>query len=301
MSVEETLYGLAGHAPLEGTDLPWGSGNYIDTLQAAFDEYFLVLFQLNIPELEFATSSKSALSAYDTMSAAIAAKANAVYSALSSGKPFVAANEAVTLSSVVLRQWLVSVNAVTWASFQAHESGAWAWAVENGKVSASEMKASAENVYRLWKIIGKLDKMGALQALKKPQFKGAAGLGDPLSGGAIIAIALASVAVIAIIAFALVTLKVESNRIHQIEQTCQDENGRMLASPPPHCATYFGNIAKDPNGHLATFLAPVTEALTAAVKSIAWVAGAGVLLYVGAVYVLPSVMGTFSARKRLTA
>lgn len=301
MTADEILQKLAGYAPLEGTDLPW-TPNYVDTMQTAFDEYFLVLFELDIPELGFETSTKEARTAYETLKAGLISKASAVYDAIVAGKPFVAASEAVTIPVGTLRQFLVSLNAVTWASFQQHESGAWSWAVQQGIASTEEMRSSAALVYRMWKLVGKLHAMGALNALKKPQFKGTSGLGgEPLSTAAIIAIAIASVAVIAILAWFVLTLKVESNRVALMEETCLDENGKLIPNAPPHCGIYFNNIAQNPNAHLATFLAPVTEALTAAVKSIAWVAGAGVLLYVGAVYVLPAVVGTFSGGRKYRA
>ncbi len=299
MTADEILQKLAGYAPLEGTELPW-TPNYVDTMQTAFDEYFLVLFELDIPELGFETSTKEARTAYETLKAGLISKASAVYNAIVAGKPFVAASEAVTIPVGTLRQFLVSLNAVTWASFQQHESGAWSWAVQQGMASTEEMRSSASLVYRMWKLVGKLHAMGALNALKKPQFKGTSGLGE-LTTGAIIAIALASVAAIAILAWFVLTLKVESNRVDAMEKTCLDDDGRLLANPPPHCGVYFNNIAQNPNAHLATFLAPVTEALTAAVRSIAWVAGAGVLLYVGAVYVLPAVVGTFSGGRKYRA
>jgi hypothetical protein len=300
VTVEETLYGLAAYAPLEGTDLPWASDpmvsdDYIDVLQGEFDRYFQVLFELDLPELSFETSTARARGAYDELAGLLAAKAAAVYAAVAAFRPMVAVQEAVTVPVTTLRTTLVLLNAVTWANFQAHEAGAWRWAVANRVASIGELRSSAESTYRLWALVRKLHAMGALNALKKPQFKGNAGLGE-LATGAIIAIAIASVAAIAILAWILVTLKVESNRVSSIEQTCQDEHGRLLANAPPHCAQYFGNIAANPNGHLATMFAPVTEALTAAVKTLATVAGVGVLLYVGAVYVLPAVVGTFRRR-----
>jgi len=301
VTADEALQGLASFAPLEGTALPWPapptSDAYIDTLQSGFDQYFQVIFQLDIPELQFGdTTTRQARTAYDVMVAAITAKTSAVYAAVAAGKPFVAAHEAVTLPTSTLRTFLVLLNAVTWANFQAHEAGGWRWAVNNGRVSLAELQNSAESIYRLWRLVGKLSSMGALNALKKPQFK-MSGLGDPLSGGALVAIALVAVATIAILAFCLMTLKVEANRDKMIRDTCLDADGRLLAAPPPHCAKYFDNLAKDPNGHLAAMFGPLTEGLNTAIKSIATVAGIGVLLYVGAIYVLPAVVGTFSRRR----
>jgi hypothetical protein len=303
MTAEEALEGLASLAPLEGTALPWPapptSDAYVDTLQAGFDQYFQVIFKLDIPELQFGeTTVSQARTAYDVMVAALTSKVTAVYSAVAAGKPFVAMHEAVNVPASTLRTFLVLLNAVTWANFQAHEAGAWRWAVNNGKVTLPELQASAESVYRLWALVGKLEKLGALNALKKPQFKG---LGEAFSTTAMVVIAITAVAVIAIIAFCLMTLKVESNRDKMIRDTCLDKDGRYLANPPPHCPKYFDNLAKDPNGHLTAMFGPLTDTLNTAIKSIATVAGIGVLLYVGAVFVLPAVVGTFASRRRAPA
>lgn len=304
MSIASTLNALASYAPLEGTALPWPSDpmvsdGYVDVLQSAFDAYFKeVVFELDIPELAFETNAALALSAYEELEALVADRADAVFQAIAAGKPHVAMQEAVMVPVPTLRTVLVVINAVAWASFQAHESGAWRWAVANRVASAPELKDSAETVYRLWALVRKLKALGALDALKKPQFKGTQGLGIAWPVAAVIAIA--AVAAIAIIAWLVITLKVESNRVGAIEKTCLDSNGRLLKDAPPHCAKYFNAIAQDPNGHLSTLFAPVTEALAAALKTLATIAGIGALVYVGVVYAVPAVTKAWGRRAEAT-
>lgn len=295
MSIEDTLSAMAAFAAPD--PFPWQVPAkplaYLDVLEGRFNVYFQAIWRLDIPELSFdSMTTRDARKAHGEVGRAIAACSGAFYEAVSKGNALVALDEAAHLPAGLVRSLLVTVNAVAWASYQAHDSGAWEWAVANGKASASDMQDSAETIYRLWGGVAKLYDLGVLNALKKPQFKGTSGLGaDPVSTsiGTYIVIAIAVTAALAIIAWLILALVVESNRVALIEKTCLDpKTGQVLKDPPPHCPKYFDNIAKDPNAHLATFLAPFTEALSSAVRTAVVIAGIGVLGYVAVAYVLPA-------------
>jgi hypothetical protein len=301
MTIDDTLAAIAAYAKL--AKFPWAeleaqgkgllqSDAYIGVLEERFNQYFQVIWRLDIPELRFGgVSADQARGAVEDLKAAIAARSGKIFDAIASGNPLLAIGDAVSIPADVLRMAIVINNAVTWADFSGHDSGAWAWAVVHGRASLEEAKASAQDCYRLWTVIIDLDKAGVLEPLKRPEFKKpTAGLGAaPIAAGALVAIVVAVVLVVAIIAWLVVTLTVEAHRVQMIEQTCFDEHGKLLSPAPDHCKKYLDNIAQDPNAHLTAMFKPLTDALSSAVKGFFGVVGVGVLLYIGAVYVLPAV------------
>lgn len=299
-AVDDVLKGIAAYAILP--KFPWASlesqgkgllqsDAYVDILDAKFAEYFQVIWRLDIPELQFGgVSADQARGAYEDLADAIAGRASAIYDAISKGNPLLAADQAVEVPADIMRRMLVLTNAVAYADFTAHDTGAYRWAVENGRVTLSDAKDSVESIYRLWDGVVQLEKAGVLNTLKKPEFKATSGLGA-LPALAWVAIVLVAIAAIAIVAWSLVTLKVESNRLAIMEKTCFDEKtGKLLEPPPPHCGKWLDKLAEDPNSHLRTFIQPLTDAMTAAIHSFAVIAGIGVLFWIGTRYVLPAIL-----------
>lgn len=279
------------------------SDAYLAVLEAKFNQYFQVVWRLDIPELQLGgLSSSEARAAYEDLSNRLASRAGVFIDAISRGSPTVALDEALKVPSDLLAAVLVALSAVAYSDYQGHDSGAWRWMVTHGRTSVEEAKSSAEDIYRLWDAVIQLDNAGLLESLKKPEFKKpTSGLGAvQIPIGIAIVIAVAVVVVIAILSWVIVTLKVESNRVEMIEKSCFDpDTGKPLSPAPPHCAKYWNNIAEDPNAHLNTFLAPLnkfSEQMGEAVKKLFTIAGWGVLLYVGGVYVLPAVLETFGKR-----
>lgn len=276
--------------------------DYQAVMQAGFDKFFQVVYSLDIPELDFGiVRSEDALGAWEDLRDAIAARAGEIVDALAKGQGSLALEQAVLLPVEAVKRLIVLASAVAWTSYSGHESGAWRWAFEHGQVKESDVRDSAAAAYAIWGAVVDLDQAGVLEGLKKPAFKKqpTSGLGNPIVAviiaGAVVgaAIALAMVASLAVVAWLLVTLRVEAHRQKLIEETCLDANGKLLDPAPPHCAEYFKNLAKDPNGHLTAMLDPfakIGEGLSEGLKTFMMYAGIGVLLWVGAKWVLPAVL-----------
>jgi hypothetical protein len=306
---DEILSVIGAYAPV--AQFPWGeleaqgkgyasSDAYIDVMQAKFDEYFKTIWKLDIPELQFGgVSDTMAQAAYDFLADSIKARAGVIYEALQTGQLLLAAKDAIEVPAEALKIFLVLLNSSAWAGFSSHEAGGWRYAISAGLATEAEAKDSIQNIYRLWDAVIRIEGTGALDPLKRAQFKGQAGLGDfGLSAGVVVVLAIATVLIVCIIAYALVTIFVELNRTKMVEKSCFDAaTGKLVVPLPAHCKKYYDNLANDPNSHLAIFLKPLTDAADKLVNGILWIAGGAAVLYVAGVYVFPSVLASVSSHR----
>lgn len=262
------------------------SDAYVNLLDARFDEYYKVLWSLDLPELRFESrlDSRDAIDAYDFVEQAAIVAAPPTIDAIRVGLGVVGLDEALRVRVDAVRRFLVLLNSIAYASFVAHENGVARGMVREGTLGLDEAKQDASDTYALMGAVIQLDALGVLGALKRP------GLGAA-PAGVLAAIVVGVAVAIAAIAWMVVTLVEGSRRVEWMMRSCFDEEGRPLAERPSFCDEYGKNIAEDPNAHLAPMLALSKAASTAVTTVGAGVATAlvvGVVAWVGARWVLPA-------------
>jgi hypothetical protein len=288
-------------ARYDALGLPWGeleaagkglleSDAYIDVMRDRFDQYFQVMFTLDIPELEYhqELAVAQAKEAYHVVRDAAVLVAPAALEAIALALPSLSMREAMQVRLDAFRRLIVLSNAVAAASLAAHETGVAKWLVETGQMTLEEAMDDASDAYALWGAVMELERLGLLNAMKKPAFRGQSGLGAISAGAVVVVIAI--VVAIALIAWVVVTVVEGGRRAAFMDKSCFDEGGRLLENRPPFCDKYGDEIAKNPNAHLAVMLEPITAGVSTVAKGLAAAAVLGVILYVGGVYVLPGVV-----------
>lgn len=141
-----------------------------------------------------------------------------------------------------------------------------------------EIVQSAENLTQMFNGLAMLGEMGAFGVLK-PSATGA-------SAPAIITVAIASVLAVGILCFAFVTMQETADFNRNVTLVCQDAIRRGDAKALERCEelTRLNRIGRDGG--------PVGEAAKSIADAAKWLA-----VLVGAVYILPKVMGAFPSKK----
>lgn len=293
-------------ARYDALDLPWeeldraGTGllesdAYIDVMRERFDEYFKMMFTLDIPEITYKQqlALDQARDAYKVVKDATVLVAPVAVEAIALAVPTLSAKEAMHVRAIALRRMIVVANAVAASSLAAHETGVVRWMVERGEMTLEEAMKDASDTYAIWGALLELDRLGLLNVYKKPQF-GTSGLGEITTATVVLVIAI--VAGIAIVAWLVITLVEGSRRAEFMDKSCFDADGRLLADRPPFCDRYGDELAKNPNAHLASAMEPFTLAAGTLSKGLAAAAILGVVLYVGGVYVMPAMFAETGRR-----
>jgi len=290
--VDEALVELASYGAPDGLD--WDSLNaagkglldsdlYLEHMDAVWERWARVMATLNITDAELEeTSPEQARAAWKETTESITDKARHVLAALADGELTVAWDSAVTIYGGAVRSLVIALAVVTHEALQAHEAGVVRYAVDSGQLTLAQAQGDADNVVKLWKAVIELDREGALNELKRPEYLnglGAAWLTAP--------VAVVLISIIAIIAFVVVVIWAVSEWNDERRRWCLDSNNDVKADAPAWCY-------EEPPQPLATFLEPLGRTGQAIGTAVGVALGVGALVWVGA-WALPRL-----AQKRAT-
>jgi hypothetical protein len=257
--------------------------SYLDEMMAAGSGFLDVLRTLGVTERYRALRDKEGREALTELFQAVQKSGDSVWQALKNGEFFLAADQALAMSGDQFANAVATMGAYAMNGAYLHYDGVLADLVSYGRMSTDEMREHADAVVRIFRTFPEVDRSGGFDALREP--RGASGIGfDPVTlfGVAVPAwlIAVLGVAAVLGLVFLLHQVFVASRVQDRAMTLCE-----KLAETDPDAAVACVKAATDmPNAGLAKLFEPIT--------TVAWLAGVGLVVYIGALS-LPHLVRTY--------